>query len=88
MSINPLTPNSAGTPPSNQDALSKVPVATNWDPSGMWSKWLGGASPQEVQVFLQGLMKSISVTIQQQEQECQKAAKKMKAAMEGDDDSS
>ncbi len=91
MSIPSDIPPSNQTPPvqptTEQQALANVPVATNWDPTGQWSKFLGGnATPQEVQLFLNGLMKTISNELQQEQKQMDEATKKMKKAIEGDDE--
>lgn len=71
--------------------VPQIPIATNWDPSGVWAKFLGGggspATPEQVQMFLNGMMRSIAVELQRQEKEVIEASKKLRKTIEGDDDS-
>lgn len=85
----PSTPNTPASPSTQEQMLAQVPVATNWDPTGAWAAFLGGsATPQEVQLFLNGLLKTISNEMQQEQKQADQAAKKLKNAIEGDDDNS
>lgn len=63
-------------------------VPSSIDPSGIWSKFLSTsgniASPEEVKMFMQGLLKMFNVIIQQQNQAAERAARQMKKAEEGE----
>lgn len=86
-SSNPATPG-AGKAPANQPP--QIPIATNWDPTGMWAKFLGGggspATPEEVQMFLNSLLRTIGMQLQEQEKQAAEAAKKLRQTIEGDDE--
>lgn len=60
------------------------------DPTGTWAKFLGGsgspASPKEVEMFINTLMKFFSnVIFQQMKESSQRANRQLKDAIEGND---
>ncbi len=85
------------TDPSKSSGGSNVPPsqpvgpqpAGNIDPTGAWSKFLSTpgnvATPEEVKLFMQGLLKMFNVIIQQQTAAAHRAAEQMKKAEEGED---
>ena len=85
--INP-SPKSDGTPPIQPPGLQQP--AQNLDPSWVWSKFLSTpghvATPQEVKMFMQGLLKMFNVIIQQQNEAYRRANEKLKKAAEGKDE--
>lgn len=66
-----------------------TPTKSALDPTGTWSKFLGGAgmpaSPEEVKMFIQGIMKMFNVIIQQQNAAYQRANQHLKRVIEGDE---
>lgn len=75
------------TPPQSQP-----PAATSTkdvDPTGVWTKFLsmGGqaATPEEVKLFIQGMMKMFNILIQQQNAAAKRASEKLRKASEGED---
>ncbi len=88
---NPLQPSpSPSIPPSGpQGTQPPTSEPTSYvDPSGAWAKFLstssGQATAQDVQMFMNGLLKMFSIVIQQQQEAAKRAADKMKQAAEGD----
>jgi hypothetical protein len=73
--------------PANQEPIS--PGGGNVDPTGVWTKFLsaGGmvATPQEVKMFMQGMLKMFNVIIQQQNEAYQRSNEALKKAARGDD---
>ena len=67
-----------------------VPQPSQIDPTGAWSKFLSTpsqvATPEEVKMFMQGMMKMFNVIIQQQDAAAKRARDKMKKAEQGEDD--
>ena len=59
----------------------------NVDPTGAWSKFLSTsgnvATPQEVQMFMQGILKMFNVIIQQQNASYHRSNEQLKKAIEG-----
>ena len=82
----PINPNPL---PPNQPPSIQMPPMANPDPSGTWAKFLGGsggpASPEEVRMFVQGLLKMFNVMIQQEQKRAKEASEKLKRAAEGED---
>jgi hypothetical protein len=62
--------------------------SSSGDPTGVWSKFLSGggnvATPQEVKMFIQGILKMFNVLIQQQNAAAERAAQQLKKAEEGE----
>jgi hypothetical protein len=75
--------------PANQPQ-NPMPTTSNVDPTGAWSAFLSTpghqASADDVKMFLQGLLKTFNIVIQQQNQAAQRANQKLKKAAEGNDD--
>ncbi len=91
----PIDPSQSGsTPPPSKPAgpigPEQAPQTSYIDPTGAWSKFLSTpsqiATPQEVKMFLQGMMKMFNVIIQQQDAAAKRASDKLKKAEEGEDD--
>jgi len=89
MSI-PSDPIQSGSTPPIQPGggPQQQPAPSAMDPTGAWSKFLsvGGniATPQEVKMFMQGMLKMFNVLIQQQNEAAQRAAERLKKAEEGE----
>lgn len=85
----PIDP-SKNTPPPSQPARPQPsqPVG-NIDPTGTWSKFLSTpsavATPEEVKMFMQGMLKMFNVIIQQQDAAYKRANEKLKKAEEGEE---
>lgn len=66
-----------------------TPTTSRLDPTGAWSKFLttpgGVASPEEVKMFINGIMKMFNVIIQQQTEAAKRASQKLKRSIEGED---
>lgn len=81
---------SSPTPPIQPGAgpQPQQPIPSSLDPTGAWSKFLsaGGniATPQEVKMFMQGMLKMFNVLIQQQNEAAQRSAERLKKAIEGE----
>jgi hypothetical protein len=71
------------------DAMKQTEALKSLDPAGVWTKFLstGGivASPQDVKMFVQGIMKMFNVLIQQQNAAAKRASDVMKKAETGDE---
>lgn len=84
ISPQPLTPAHPSPPPPSGTA-----PMSNLDPTGIWTKFLssGGmtATPDQVKAFIQGLLKSFNLIIQQQLKAAARAHEKMKKAIEGEE---
>ncbi|MBS0604978.1 MAG: hypothetical protein JSS60_08100 [Verrucomicrobia bacterium] len=81
-----LPPTPPTQPPQSQPQGS---LPTSYvDPTGAWAKFLSTtgaqATAQDVQMFLQGMLKMFSIVIQQQQAAAQRAAANMKKAIDGD----
>lgn len=67
---------------------SAPPTDTQIDPTGVWQRFLSAsgtqATPQDVQTFMQGLLKMFSIVIQQQQEAAQRANQNLKEIAEGD----
>lgn len=77
----PLEP----TPPPQP---SPIEQQKSWeDPTGAWQKFLSAsgqqATPQEVQMFIQGLLKNFNIIIQQSNEAHKRAMDDIKKAFEG-----
>lgn len=59
------------------------------DPTGTWAKFLGGsgmaATPKDVQMFMQGILKMFNVLLQQQNDAAKRAADALKKAETGEE---
>jgi hypothetical protein len=59
------------------------------DPAGVWSKFLSVhgniATPEEVHIFIQGMLKMFNVLIQQQNEAAKRSAEVLKKAAEGEE---
>jgi hypothetical protein len=57
------------------------------DPTGVWAKFLSvpghPATPKDIQMFIQGLLKSFSLLIQQSNEAAQRASDQAKQALNG-----
>lgn len=89
----PIDPSQSGsTPPPSQPTgpTGPGPQPSYIDPTGAWSKFLSTpsqvATPEEVKMFMQGMMKMFNVIIQQQDAAAKRASDKLKKAEEGEDD--
>jgi len=74
-------------PPDIPPMQPTTPTTSRLDPSGAWSKFLSTpgnvASPEEVKMFIQGIMKMFNVIIQQQNEAAQRASRHLKDVIEG-----
>jgi len=90
MSIPSATPPTNPNPPSiqPQTSVSAPAETTSWmDPTGAWQKFLGPtATPQDVQMFLQSLLKTFATQIQQDDAQMKKEAERQKRIIEGEDE--
>ena len=81
-------PGSGGTPPIQPTGPQQP--ASNLDPSGAWSKFLSTpsqvATPEEVKMFMQGMLKMFNLIIQQQNAAYQRANEKLRKVAEGEDE--
>jgi len=79
----PMQPAAPGGGPTGQP-LSSL------DPTGAWTRFLSTpghpASPKDVEMFIQGLLRMFDLLIQQQTEQAQKAAEKLKKVAEGKDE--
>ena len=80
----PLTPGSQQpTPPPGGKP------SVNLDPTGVWTKFLsaGGmpATPEEVNTFVKGILKTFNLLIQQQQKAAARAHEQMKKAIQGEE---
>jgi hypothetical protein len=86
----PIDPSQSGGMPPTGPIGPGTPQPSSIDPTGAWSKFLSTpsqvASPEEVKMFIQGMMKMFNVMIQQQDAAAKRAAQKLKKAEEGQDD--
>lgn len=77
------------TPPAPQSQPTQNLPTSYVDPTGAWAKFLGGtgtpATAEEVQKFMQGMLKMFNVLIQQQNEAAKRANEKLKKAIEGED---
>ncbi len=94
MSIPPDPLKSSSNIPQNQTSPQNQPSTTpvsskDVDPTGVWTKFLssgaGPATPEEVKLFIEGMMKMFNVLIQQQNAAAKRASEKLKKAIEGED---
>ena len=78
----PINPTPGSTPPLQPTGGQQQPPPTNYlDPTGAWQKFLGGsATPQEVQMFIQGMMKMFDVLFQQMNDAAQRSSQVLKEA--------
>ncbi len=80
------SPVNPSQPPSGPSA---PPTDTQIDPTGVWQKFLSAsgtqATPQDVQAFMQGLLKMFSIVIQQQQAAAQRANQNLKDIIEGNE---
>lgn len=80
----PLNPANPSPPPPAGTAQM-----ANLDPTGIWTKFLssGGmpATREQVNAFIQGMLKSFNLIIQQQLKAAARAHEKMKKAIEGEE---
>jgi hypothetical protein len=79
-----------GAPLQPSGPQQQQPQPTSYlDPTGAWQKFLsaGGATatPQEVQMFMQGMLKMFNVLIQQQNEAYHRSNEQLKKAEEGDE---
>ncbi len=88
----PTDPTKSGhTPSVPPGGAGQPPPTNNVDPTGAWSKFLssGGsgqvATPKEVEMFMQGMLKMFNVIIQQQNEAYKRANEKLKRAAQGDE---
>ncbi len=76
-------------PPTGGPQQQPPPATSYLDPMGVWQKFLsaGGikATPQEVQMFIQGMMKMFNVVIQQQNESYRRSNEQLKKAEQGDE---
>jgi hypothetical protein len=86
----PTDPIQSGSIPPIQPGGPQQTPRSYLDPTGTWSKFLTGggqvATPQEVQMFMQGMLKMFNVVIQQQQAAYQRANQKLRKAEEGNED--
>jgi hypothetical protein len=90
----PVNPNDPSAVPPVSASSAGAPTAGNFssdksiDPSGVWSKFLSTpghpATAKDVQMFIQGLMKSFGVLIQQNQRAMERAKREMKRAEKGE----
>lgn len=76
--------------PSNTPPTSPSGMPTSWeDPTGAWASFLSTpgnpASAEEVQMFINGLLKFFNVMIQQQTSVMQQANQQLKEVAEGEE---
>jgi hypothetical protein len=73
--------------PGSQQPTPGTP--SSMDPTGAWSKFLstpgGVASPEEVKMFMNGMLKMFNGIIQQQNEAHKRASDQLKKAIEGED---
>ena len=84
----PVNPDSP-PPPSQNPSPSAGGSASAYPTQGKapeysqaWAKMLPGATPAQVQLFMQGVLKALNLTIQQDQVTAARAARKMKRAIE------
>jgi hypothetical protein len=85
----PTDPTQSSNIPIQPGSPQQQPPATSYlDPSGAWKKFLsaGGidATPQEVQMFMQGILKMFNVLIQQQNASYQRSNEQLRKAEKGE----
>ena len=86
----PTDPMKSGQTPSvPPGGAGQPPPVSNLDPTGAWSRFLssGGqvATPKEVEMFMQGMLKMFNVIIQQQNEAYKRSNEKLKRAIEGEE---
>lgn len=86
----PIDPTQSSNMPIQPGGPQQQPPTTSYlDPSGAWQKFLsaGGivATPQEVQMFMQGMLKMFNVIIQQQNEAYHRSNEQLKKAEQGED---
>lgn len=68
---------------------SNPPEKSSLDPTGAWSKFLSTpghiATPEEVKMFMQGMLKMFNILIQQQNAAYKRSNEQLKKAAEGED---
>jgi hypothetical protein len=83
-------PQNLKAPPPQVGGLgNEPPPKTYEDPAGVWSKFLSVhgnvATPEEVHMFIQGLLRMFNVIIQQQSEAAKRSAEVLKKAAEGEE---
>ncbi len=85
----PPMPPTPGEPPAASPS-QPMPLVPG-DPAGVWQRFLTingqQPSPEEVQLFVQGLLKFFNVMIQQQQASMQRANEQLKRVAQGQDPS-
>ena|ERR1700721_1890580 len=76
-------------PPQAVGPENQQPPKTYEDPAGIWSKFLSVhgniATPEEVHMFIQGMLRMFNVIIQQQNEAAKRSAEVLKKAAEGEE---
>jgi hypothetical protein len=84
----PPDPLQSSSPPV-QPGNSPQGTSGGIDPSGAWSKFLSTpghvATPEEVKMFMQGMLKMFNLLIQQQSAAYKRANEQLKKAVKGDE---
>ncbi|GEM_PF-5351197 len=80
----PISPSNPSPPPSpGTTSLSNI------DPTGVWTKFLSAsgtpATPEQVKAFIQGILKTFNLLIQQQQKAAARAHERMKKVIEGEE---
>lgn len=86
----PTDPSQSAKVPIQPEGPQPQPPTTSYlDPTGTWQKFLsaGGivATPQEVQMFVRGILKMFNVVIQQQNEAYQRANEQLRKAEKGEE---
>jgi hypothetical protein len=75
-------------PPVPENEPPKGTPVGNIDPTGVWTKFLStpgnAASPEDVKLFLQGMLKTFNALIQQQNEAAKRANEQLKKTIQGD----
>lgn len=89
----PINPNDPSQIPPTSAPIGAPDVGnffsqSNIDPTGIWTKFLSTpgnpATPNDVKKFIQGLLKSFGVLIQQNQKAMERARREMKKAERGE----